>query len=229
MKNNSSHGSFWPSYVDIMASLFAVMLVLFVVSYGHFKVSDSRLQKFKDKYEEIESIYNAVENIDTNFFEYNAEYVKHIFKIQVTYQKQKFKLDQLQADLNNKEKANQLRNSIIAAGEEIKRTIENLQESEKTNQNIKYFVVLEGQASDDNYNNDDYYNNDVLSYQRALFLNRFWKSHGLDFSKMPRCELVISGSGVAGVPRDTTNETNNQRFLIHIVPVIGNIHTERLN
>lgn len=40
---------------------------------------------------------------------------------------------------------------------------------------------------------------------------------------MPKCELVISGSGEKGVPRDISSETNNQRFLIHIVPVIGNI------
>ena len=136
MKNNSSKGSFWPSYVDIMTSLFAVMLVLFVVSYGHFKVTDSRLQKYKDKYEEIESIYNAVENIDTNYFEYNPDYVKHIFKIQVTYQRQQFRLDRLKADLSNPREAKELRDSIISAGNEIKRTIENLQKSERTNQDI---------------------------------------------------------------------------------------------
>ena len=62
----------------------------------------------------------------------------------------------------------------------------------------------------------------MLSYQRALELNKFWKSHGIDFSEMDRCELVVSGSGVKGVPRDSV-EVNNQRFLIHIVPVIGNI------
>ena len=59
---------------------------------------------------------------------------------------------------------------------------------------------------------------------------------------MDKCELVISGSGEGGVPRFTENdyknlsdyiegsnikksdyEKFNQRFLIHIVPVIGNI------
>lgn len=43
---------------------------------------------------------------------------------------------------------------------------------------------------------------------------------------MPKCELVISGSGEGGVPRDTTREDFNQRFLIHIVPVIGNIRMD---
>lgn len=59
---------------------------------------------------------------------------------------------------------------------------------------------------------------------------------------MDKCELVISGSGEGGVPRFTEDdyrhltaypegkkvkksdyERFNQRFLIHIVPVIGNI------
>ena len=61
---------------------------------------------------------------------------------------------------------------------------------------------------------------------------------------MPRCELIVSGSGEGGHPRVTVDtdslhalypdpkeyarhwvemEGRNQRFLVHIVPVIGNI------
>lgn len=224
MRDKSSSGpSFWPSYVDIMSSLFAIMLVLFIVSFSKFKIADARLREFAGKYEEIVSIYKAVENIDSNYFEYNSEYVKHIFKIQVTYQLGQYRLDKLMADVSNPEVADALRQSIIDAGKEIKKTIETLQKKETENQDIKYLVVLEGQASRDNYDKDDFFNNDVLSYQRALFLNKFWQEKGIDFSKMSRCELVISGSGIHGVPRDMVSEANNQRFLIHIVPVIGNI------
>lgn len=105
---------------------------------------------------------------------------------------------------------------------EIKRTIEQLQKNDSIKGDIKYLVVIEGQASSDGYYVDEYRNNDVLSYQRALELNKFWQKEGIDFSNMDRCELVVSGSGVKGVPRDSI-EDNNQRFLIHIVPVIGNI------
>ena len=78
-----------------------------------------------------------------------------------------------------------------------------------------------------------------MSYLRAQFLNQFWKENGIDLASIPRCELIISGSGEDGVPRvipSITNphnpeemkqwiadESKNQRFLIHIVPVIGNI------
>ena len=224
MKKIGNKESFWPSYVDIVTTLFAIMVVLFAVSYSRFRVNEKKLRILADKYEEIKSIYDMVEKIDTNYFEFNKEYVKHIFKIQVTFQKGKFDIEHdLQYDLINKTKADALREKIYSAGLEIKNTIEKLQRSESTNQNIKYLVVIEGQASADGYHINDYFNNDVLSYQRSLELHKYWKKNGIDFSSMPICELVISGSGEKGVPRDISSETNNQRFLIHIVPVIGNI------
>ena len=117
------------------------------------------------------------------------------------------------------------------AGEEIKRTILNLQKNDSLRTDIKYLVVIEGQASADGYHVDDYFNNDVLSYQRALKLHEFWRDQaGIDFTKMDKCELVIAGSGEGGVPRapriSDKDDTKNQRFLIHIVPVIGDIHLD---
>ena len=226
-------GAFWPSYVDIMTTLFAIMLVLFAISYGRFRgreraleeINDS-LRVFKDKYTEIKSIYAAVENINPEYFEFNPTYVKHIFRIQVTYQLGQYDLYRLEDDQanGNKQRADSLRRQIINAGEEIRSTIIKLQQNDSIRQDIKYLVVIEGQASKDGYNLDDCNNNNVLSYKRALALHHFWRDKAsIDFSKMDRCELVISGSGEGGVPRDEKREANNQRFLIHIVPVIGNI------
>ena len=235
--------SFWPTYVDIMTTLFAIMVVLFAVSYSRFRVKEAELKKIVNKYEEIQSIYKVVENIDSTYFEFNPQYVKHIFRIQVTYQTGEFSLYKLQDDKNNSGVAEQVRQKIIDAGREIQKTIISLQNSESIKQDIKYLVVIEGQASADGYYVNDHYNNDVLSYQRALALHRFWKEEAsIDFSNMDKCELVISGSGEGGVPRFSEEdykqsseytegksikkkdvEKYNQRFLIHIVPVIGNI------
>lgn len=228
MKENKSNQSFWPSYVDIMTTLFAIMLVLFAVSYNRFRVKEAELRKLADNYQEIRSIYQAVENIDSTYFKFDSTYVKHIFNIQVTFQTAEFSLYKLAGDTvnGNKTEADSLRMRIINAGEEIKRTILQLQNNDSIKGDIKYLVVIEGQASADGYNTDFYKNNDVLSYQRALELNKFWKSAGIDFSEMKRCELVVSGSGEKGVPRDSV-EINNQRFLIHIVPVIGNIRMNK--
>lgn len=226
MRKKGDKDSFWPSYVDIVTTLFAIMVVLFAVSYSRFRVKEAELRKIADKYEEIKKIYQTVENIDPVYFEFNPTYVKHIFKIQVTYQKGEFNLYKLLADNINKAEADSLRLRIIEAGEEIKKTVENLQNMHDKKQDIKYLVVIEGQASADGYHINEYFNNDVLSYQRALELHRFWQKNGIDFSAMPKCELVICGSGEGGVPRDTTREEFNQRFLIHIVPVIGNIRMD---
>lgn len=230
-RNNST---FWPSYVDIMTTLFAIMLVLFAVSYSRFKIKQRELEQFKDKYEEIMSIYKAVDNIDPQYFEFNKEYLKHIFKIQVNYQKGKYSLNNLvQDDQSSAEydlaEADAIRQRIKDAGAEIERTILKLQQNDSLRSDIKYLVVIEGQASADGYHVDDYFNNDVLSYQRALKLHEFWREEaGIDFTRMGKCELVIAGSGEGGVPRapriSDTNDSRNQRFLIHIVPVIGNIH-----
>lgn len=215
--------SFWPSYVDIMTTLFAIMVILFVVSFSRFRNSEEELRKFAGIIKEIEAIYDAVAKIDSNYFEFNKDYVKHIFKIQVTFQTGRFNIeDELQADLYNPSVADSLRREIISAGHEIERTILRLQRTH-ANQDIKYLVVIEGQASKDGYGSNDYYNNDVLSYQRALNLRKFWQANGIDFSSMSKCELVVSGSGEGGVPREIGDESLNQRFLIHIVPVIGNI------
>ena len=235
MNNNNRNSAFWPSYVDIMTTLFAILLILFAVTFGNFsnkkrklELKEKRLLEFEEKYNEIKSIYQVVENINPEYFEFNKQFVKHIFKIQVTYQTGAFELNKLQADvLGNKNEAEALRSKIVNAGKEIQMTIEKLQQNDSIKQDIKYVVVNEGQASADGYNEDAYRNNDVLSYQRALGLHNFWKKNGIDFSNMNKCELVISGSGEKGVPRDDSNEKNNQRFLIHIVPVIGNIKLEK--
>lgn len=229
--NDGGKNTFWPSYVDIMTTLFAIMLVLFGVTFSHFKsvnkdliATQDSLNAYVKDYKELLSIYEIVENIDTTYFEFRKEYVKHIFKINVTYQTGAFDLDKLQADIYDPVKAEKLRNDIESAGSVIQKTIENLQMKDSLKQDIKYLVVIEGQASKDGYNQNDFMNNNVLSYQRAWKLTEFWKAKGIDFTQMDKCELVISGSGEKGVPREVTDEKNNQRFLIHIVPVIGNIH-----
>ena len=83
---------------------------------------------------------------------------------------------------------------------------------------------------------------DSLAYIEKLKQLIEKEEAAIDFSNMDKCELVISGSGEGGVPRFTEEdykqsseyvvgqeikksdyEKFNQRFLIHIVPIIGNI------
>ena len=249
-KNNSS---FWPSYVDIMTTLFAITLILFAVSFSRFKIKEKQLQSLVDEYENIITVYSTVGSLDsTRYFGYNEQYLKHLFTVDVEYQLKEYHIDKLKLDLKDPKGANNKRDSIIAAGEIIRNTILKLEKSYSIRSNIKFLVVIEGQSSRIPFNENDWKNNYSLSYLRAQFLNNFWKEHGIDLSAIPKCELIISGSGEGGVPRIEPNEEKlhkiasndkeykklweveegkNQRFLIHIVPVIGNIDVtkEKIN
>lgn len=87
------------------------------------------------------------------------------------------------------------------------------------NPHIQYLLIIEGQAS-----KDDYKENYELSYQRALSLKRFWEQYGIHFADK-NCEVLICGSGDGklsgtGLMREQ-KEVLNQRFLIHILPKPG--------
>lgn len=272
MSEENKNGSFWPSYVDIMTTLFAIMLVLFAVSYSRFKVKEKELSVLADHFIEIIDIYDAVGNIDSTKFEYNEQYSKNIFKLEIEYQTAGFNLsNQLKDDVTDTLAANALRNDIVKAGESIRQTILDMQAKDNLKKDIKYLIVVEGQSSRLPLHESEWKNNNTLSYLRAQYLVDFWKQHGLDFSNMNRCELVISGSGEGGIPRyepdkmtlkdipmdsaldasidihypSTTKisyfktkdeplywklwsavEKRNQRFLIHIVPVIGKLNMD---
>ena len=241
-KNN---GSFWPSYVDIMTTLFAITLILFAVSFSRFKIKEKQLQSLVDEYENIITVYSTVGSIDsTEYFGYNEQYLKHLFTVEVEYQQKEFSIDKLKLDKTDPAAANRKREDIVAAGKVIQKTIQKLETADSIRNNIKFLVVIEGQASKVGFDLGSWQNNYTLSYLRAKHLNEFWKAHGIDINAIPKCELIIAGSGEGGVPRvipdeealhtaypDTKEywrhwmieEEKNQRFLVHIVPVIGNI------
>ena len=99
---------------------------------------------------------------------------------------------------------------------EIKAFLDDLIEKDR---NASYLLIIEGQASKDNYSL-----NNQLSYDRALSLFKFWfpnqKETTLQFYNLP-CEVVIAGAGyMEGKPRAERN-ADNQRFLIQIIPKPG--------
>lgn len=243
-KNN---GSFWPSYVDIMTTLFAITLILFAVSFSRFKIKEKQLQVLVDEYENIVNVYSTVNEIDhTGAFRYDSLYLKHLMNIDIKYQPKEYSMYKLADDITNPKRANQIRAAVKADGDTIMSKINKLEESipDSLKKNIKFLIVIEGQSSKISFDDNDWRNNYTLSYLRAQFLNKFWIEKGLDFDKMPRCELLVSGSGEGGKPRVKVDEKTlhrqypdnkeywkrwaqeeekNQRFLVNIVPVIGNI------
>lgn len=222
---------FWLSYSDLMTSLFFVMLVLFVLV---FSIMQHKASKLEEQIKESEKIQNdladanatlaakaseldkineirkSLENIDNNYFSYNQKYKKHILNIDVRFDRNS--ADMLDMDISTREQ-------IRDAG----KSLENLMKTLPQEDNIRYLLVIEGQASKDNATI-----NDELSYNRAIALRDFWFGEKPNLNNvLPNCEVVIAGSGQYGVPREKPDiPPANQRFLITIIPKIGEIEND---
>ena len=201
--SKKSKNFFWISYTDLMTTLFFVMLVLYVLTYSILMKKQNEYKANSEEYDKIKQIERSVNNIDKKYFIYNSEYKKHILSIDVKFNPRSSNINDISKDT---------RNSLLEAGESIKKFIE-----KSENENVFYLIIVEGQASKDTYSK-----NFELSYERALSLVNFWKEQKIDLFEMENCELIIAGSGIYGKPRNTV-EIKNQRFLIHIIPKIGTI------
>ncbi len=208
-KNKGSY--FWTSYSDLMTNLFFVMLMLFILAIALLHREMVQIGKERDatkaEIEKINEIRNAIQNIDTTYFQYVPEYKKHILKTKVKFQTGS-------SNINDLDEAT--KTELLAVRDTIKSFLDNLLLKDS---DASYLLIIEGQASKDNYS----YNNQ-LSYDRALSLFKFWfpdqTNTTLRFFNLP-CEVVIAGAGkMDGKPRDEV-ERNNQRFLIQIMPQSG--------
>jgi outer membrane protein OmpA-like peptidoglycan-associated protein len=213
MSKPKKESFFWTSYADLMTSLFFVMLLLFVLTMAllHRKMSDIEDERkaTEQELEKIREIEQAVNSIDSTYFDYNNIYKKHVLKIHVNFPVGISDMKVIDESTLNE---------LVKAGQSIQSSLNQLSLEYPE---IQYLLVIEGQASNDNYQR-----NYQLSYERALALSRFWQDSSIDFGE--NCEVLISGSGVGGSMRES-EERLNQRFLIHIVPKPGIIEASKLN
>lgn len=211
MAKKKRESFFWTSYSDLMTSLFFIMLTLFVLAIALLHREVVQIGKDRDATEaelqKINEIRTAVQSIDPTFFLYDPAYKKHILKTKVKFRKGSSNIDDL--DQTTKEE-------LLAVRDRIKDFLDDLIAKDR---DASYLLIIEGQASKDNYAL-----NNQLSYDRALSLFKFWfpdqEETTLQFYNLP-CEVVIAGAGfMEGKPRAENNE-DNQRFLIQIIPKPG--------
>ena len=211
---------FWPSYTDLMTSLFFIMLVLYVLTYVRLNTT-IKLQK--DKLSIIEAVEENLKPLkkDTTLFRYEEQYKRFKLAFDV-----KFLPDKSQ--LNDRELENYQPTvfNINKAGNKLQSVIKELKKAKDLNpklKNVSYIIVIAGYASYSNNGDENY--NYLLSYQRALNLRNYWRSLGIDFEAKEYNDLIdlqISGNGWGGIGRLNDNAAN-QRFLIQIFPKIGDI------
>ena len=237
MKKNG-HNFFWLSFSDLMTSLFFIMLVLYVLTYITLKAQEKKLKEIvevqKEKLAIIETVEENLKPLkeDTVLFHYESDYKRFTLGFNV-----KFVLGQTQINESDLENYSYKFDNIDKAGIKLKSIIDKLQiqkASDPKLKNVSYLVIISGYASHllSGGQNDDY----LRSYNRAYSLWQHWKNIGIDFEDKKYSGLIdlqISGNGWGGVGRFEVdpqnhfeNETRNQRFIIQIVPKIGDTQSE---
>ena len=232
---------FWVGYSDLMTSLFFIMLVLFVVTIGMFQIESKELdierKKLKIQSEELESkrteneklieslkkaklaseaqlkkieeLRTSVNHLPSTYFSYQPAYKRFVLNKKIEFESGSYIIKSKDYKY------------LIDVGNSITSLVDSLNKIEKFKEfDIKYLVVIEGMAS---RSKDKFEYNFELSYSRALSLYKLWKSNNILFD--PKfCEVQIAGSGTDGVREYSgIEEKKNQRFLINIVPKMGEI------
>lgn len=222
MSKQKSGSHFWPSYSDLMTSLFFLMLVMFVLTIISLRntILEAERQRHisEEQYRNVQQLQEAVKQLPDDYFEKDESNKRWILK--KTYSPNFKAADFDIRVLNDTTK-------LIEVGESLMGVIKKLnvmkEDPRYKDMDITYLVVIEGMAS-----KDSYYDNDALSYKRALSLYYLWKRNGISFEKS-QCEVQVSGSGIRGRGRfnedgsSPDEEVKNQRIIIQIVPKIGKL------
>jgi outer membrane protein OmpA-like peptidoglycan-associated protein len=216
--NTSKSDAFWPSYTDLMTSLFFIMLVLYILTYVRL---NSTIQLQANKLKIIETVEENLRPLkkETSLFIYEEQYRRFKLAFDVKFGNNQYQLmpDQLYNYAQTIER-------IDKAGQKLKSIIDHLAQERMSDERLKrvsYVVVIAGYAS----KSGDELHNYELSYKRALELKNYWKSKGIDFEAKEYEELVdlqVAGNGWGGIGRLQLEE-DNQRFLIQIFPKIGDV------
>ena len=222
MSKQKTGSHFWPSYSDLMTSLFFLMLVMFVltiISLNNTIKETARLRRVSEEMlQNVQQIQEAVNHLPLDYFEEDATNKRWILK--KSYSPSFRAADYDIRVLNDTTRLIEVGNSLMGV---IKQLNTMKEDPKYKDMDITYLVVIEGMAS-----KDSYYDNDALSYKRALSLYYLWKRNGISFERS-QCEVQVSGSGIRGRGRfndDGNNpeeEVKNQRIIIQIVPKIGKL------
>lgn len=231
--SDGSEDFFWPSFTDLMTSLFFIVLVLYILTVAMLKNSQQAMSMVVVAQEQQLRIIRTVEeNLeplqrDSSTFIYDPKYKRYQLAFDVH-----FGTSEKDISPSGIEAYGTTITQIDELGNKLKTLVEDLRQQKQqdsTLANISYLMVVSGSASD--LPGDDDYRNYLLSYERALALHLYWKNKlEIDFDSPKYHDIIefqISGIGIGGVGRipgiTLEEEKKNQRFLINIIPKIGDL------
>ena len=233
MAKKGKNDFFWPSYVDLMTNLFAIMLVLFVVSFFLFSKRNNQLKIANDKlivqqqqYERIMQLQNQFKSLSNNeLLRYDE--ANKLFVVQA---------------LEGKELFDSTSAKIIPAYHPLVGKVGKKLDSMLTvinrdtvSKKFNYLLIIEGYSANKIINKEtkqkawepDREYNYKLSFERALALYNHWREvDSIDLRKYPNVEVQICGSGLNGIHRDQESEPNNKRFIVQIIPRVAKIQAD---
>jgi hypothetical protein len=234
MKGTSS-GFFWPSFADLMTALFFIMLVLYVLTYLKLKNNEMSLKIKVENLDKKLKVYNLVEQsinplkTDSSLFKYENDYKRFTLSFDV-----KFKTEKVVIGPSGLDNYDQTVVKINQAGRKLINIVDQLLLEKKMNkelENVSYLIIISGYAS--NLSNDEEYTEYLRSYNRAWHLWKHWVDKGINFEDDKYKDIIdlqICGNGWGGIGRferdpenGFKNEYKNQRFVIQIVPKIGDV------
>jgi hypothetical protein len=202
MPQQAKRDFFWPSYVDLMTSLFVVMLVLFVVSYVSFRAKNKELAASKIEMDRIRQIDKALRQLDKRYFYLDPDNNRYKLLVDVVFRPHS-------ANINTIGKHSLLQ--LKDAGSVLYQKMKEL----SSDHDINYLLIVEGNT--ERYNNNWKNNPDLgytTSYRRSLALKKYWEANGFDFSVFSNCEILVVGSGYFG----RSHQKNSRTFTIQITP-----------
>lgn len=209
MENKKSKDFFWPSYVDLMTSLFVIVLVLFVLSYvnftkqnADFKKQNADLAANAMQMERIKQIDKALKQLDKKYFFLDPNNNRYKLLVNVVFAPHSSDISTL---------GSHSLNELKYAGSALYSKMKEL----SSDSDINYLLIIEGNTQKFNNNwvtnpNRGY----ITSYNRSLALKNYWLGLGYDFNQFQNCEILIVGSGYFG----RSHQLNSRTFTIQITP-----------
>lgn len=237
---------FWPSYSDLMTTLFFIMTLLYVISVTHLVSSEEKAVQAQKRAEEAETIavnkWKWVQNVQKSVEQLQNKkdangnpYFKYDEKARRFFLTRNIKFKSDKAEISNQEDMDYL----LEIGKEIQELTNRSQvegDLKSDYGEVSYLIIIEGSASwDRNTRERCWYesstdckmakeHNLALSHDRAVSLFSLWrkdKEIGPKLFNHNFTEFQLVGKGLGGKGRDEENEENNQRISISIMPKIN--------
>ena len=214
---------FWPSYVDLMTSLFFIMLLLFAISFksaAPLKKENTELKRINDSLataitnikgvvSTMDQIGSIFQSFDNQYLKYQPEYQRFAMTEQINFKNNGYAINS-DTVLNY----SNIIKYLDKTGELLyKKLIELDQIKKDKHWDVSFIVIITGMTSKDGSEDHNY----KLSYNRSLSLLKYWKpKYNFEEKFKDLIDFQISGVGEYGIGRNV-NDNLNRTFYIQII------------